>query len=230
MIAAALLAVSCGPQSYILDMEMRRPSASGDDFTGRDMAVVCLDSEKSSKDAVALAVALEKDYFNSAQTVPVFSLDRDPDANYNCADSLVGLVLETGKDVVFLLDDKQILYYDSMGDGAVKTLPVSSMHSLQSGWKTESFTVYYYEDNSWAKALDFFDKMELEKAVDQWIYIAGSNRNNLQKRACAEYDIALACYLARRYDLALEWLDACDADYEVSASPRLRKRVLEKRK
>lgn len=222
---AALLTVSCGPEAYILDLEMRRPSASGDDFTGREMAVVCLDSDRTSSDAISIASTLEKDYFGSKQVVPIYSLERSADADYSCADSLVALVLETGKDVVFLVDGKQFHYYDAMGDGNVKSLPVSSIHSLQSEWKTESFTILYYQDSAWTKAMNYIDSMDWEKAVDQLIYIAASNRNNMQKRACAEYDIAVACYLARRYDLSLEWLDACDADYPVSASLRLRKRI-----
>lgn len=225
---AAFLAVSCGPEAYILDMEMRHPSASGDDFTGREMAVVCLDSEKSSTDAISIASTLEKDYFDSKQVIPVYSIDRDSDADYSSADSLVSLVLETGKDVVFLVDGKNFHYYDSMGDGKVRSLPVSSIHSLQSTWKTESFTILYYQDSAWTKALDYIDGMDWGKAVDQLIYIAGSNRNNMQKRSSAEYDIAVACYLARRYELALKWLDASDADYPVSPSPRLRKRIREK--
>jgi len=227
---AALLAVSCGPEAYILDMEMRHPSASGDDFTGREMAVVCLDSEKSSTDAIAIATALEKDYFDSKQVVPIYSLERDPGAEYFSADSLISLVLETGKDVVFLVDGNRFHYYDSMGDGSVKSLPVSSIHSLQSTWKTESFTVLYYQDFAWTRAIDYVDRMDFEKAVNQLIYIAGSNRNNMAKRASAEYDIALACFLARRYELALQWLDASEADYPLSAVQRLRKRTQEKLK
>ena len=47
--------------------------------------------------------------------------------------------------------------------------------------------------------------------------------------SCAQYDTALACYMMRQYDLALEWLDLSDKTQVISLSEGLRKRILEKK-
>ena len=60
-------------------------------------------------------------------------------------------------------------------------------------------------------------------ALDIWISLTSTN--NLQKRSCAEYNIAVACYMMREYGLALEWLDRSDADYPVAEARSLRQKI-----
>ena len=234
--AAALAAlVSCSPQAYVLDLEMRYPSLSGDDFTGKDMAVVYLDSRSRSDStrvfpkAEAIASALEADYFGSKQTIPIYSVERDPAADYSCVDSLVALVMDTDKDVVFLVDGDVVHYYDSMGSGAVKNVNLSSaVRMLRSVWKAESYTLLYYEDSAWEAPLVDASSHKWKEASDKWLKLAGRCTNNMQKRSCAEYNIAVACYMVGNYDLALEWLDASDRDYPISLSRGLRSRIKKK--
>ena len=46
------------------------------------------------------------------------------------------------------------------------------------------------------------------------------------KKACAEYNIAVACYMLGDYALALEWLDRSDADNNMpTLSDAMRKRI-----
>ncbi len=234
VILAGLIAAlaSCSPSAYVLDLEMRYPSASGDDFTGKDMGVVYLqkpdrsDSAKVFARAEAIAKTIEKDYFNSKPEIPLYSVIRKEGGNYSAVDTLVALVMETGKDVVFLVDGPAVHYYDSFGDGKVKSISSSSPQQLASVWKNESYTILYYEENTWIKALEYAVKMEWQKASDEWVYIAGINNNNMQKRSCAEYNIALACYMVGNYDLAMQWLEASDKDYPVSLSAGLRRRII----
>jgi hypothetical protein len=48
----------------------------------------------------------------------------------------------------------------------------------------------------------------------------------MMKRASAEYNIAVACYMLGDFDLALEWLDRSDADNKLpTLSDGLRKRI-----
>jgi len=47
----------------------------------------------------------------------------------------------------------------------------------------------------------------------------------LMKRACAEYNISVACYMLGDYTLALEWLDLSDKDNKLPISDAMRKRI-----
>lgn len=234
-LAAVLLSlVCCAPVGYVLNVEMRQPSLSGDDFVGKEMVVICLSGadalDESTPEAEALAKTLENDYFGGKQTIPIYNMEREAGAVYASPDSLVSLVLETGKDVVFLVDGDNVHYYDAMGSGNMKTIPASTKTytALKSIWRTESFTVLYYETGEWEDALLDAARMEWQSASDKWIKIAQKSSNNMMKRSCAEYDIALACYMVGNYELALQWLDASDADYPISVTGTLRSRIKKK--
>jgi hypothetical protein len=45
------------------------------------------------------------------------------------------------------------------------------------------------------------------------------------KRACAEYNISVACYMLGDYPLAIEWLDLADKENKLPISDALRKRI-----
>ena len=233
---AASLICSCSPQAYVLDLQMRYPSLSGDDFMGKEMAVIYLDNASRSDSATvfpkaeALALAMEKEYFGGEQTIPVFSMLRNPKGDYSKADSLVSLVMLTGKDVVFLVDGDKVHYYDSMGSPEVKHVPATNGRypTLESTWRNESYTIIYYDQTKWLDALEKATAMKWQEASDLWIEIAKGCDNNMQMRSCAEYNIALACYMVRNWELALQWLDASDADFPVSLSSGLRMRIKKK--
>ena len=61
------------------------------------------------------------------------------------------------------------------------------------------------------------------EAIEAWMTLLDTN--NPMKRSCAEFNIAQACFLNGEYALALKWLDRSDADYPVSLSTNLRKRI-----
>ena len=237
LFAAAVLAAlaSCSPSAYVLDLEMRYPSTSGDDFTGKEMAVVCIekadrsDSAAVLKKAAEIAAVLENDYYGGDTVIPFYSITRDPEANYSAVDTLVAYVMETGADVVFVIDGDWAHYYDAFGDGKVRTQPSFRPRQFASNWKRESYTVLYYETDTWLKALNYATQMKWQQASDEWVYLAEKSKNNMQMRSCAEYDVALACYMVGNYDLALKWLDASDADYPISLSKGLRSRINKKK-
>ena len=60
-------------------------------------------------------------------------------------------------------------------------------------------------------------------AMDIWIGLLSTNDH--YKRSCAEYNIAVACYMLGDYDLATEWLDRSDQDNLLPVSDALRKRI-----
>ena len=78
----------------------------------------------------------------------------------------------------------------------------------------------------WERALWLASEMRWEEAREIWMDLA-QNKDVLQA-SCAEYNTALACYMMRQYDLALEWLDLSDKTQVLSLSQGLRKRIQEK--
>ena len=93
-------------------------------------------------------------------------------------------------------------------------------------WLKESHSVIYFDglNDSWNQALWYASEMRWEEAREIWMELAQS-KDYLQA-SCAQYDTALACYIMRQYDLALEWLDLSDKTQVLSLSAGLRKRIL----
>ena len=52
-----------------------------------------------------------------------------------------------------------------------------------------------------------------------------ADTGDLLKRSCAEYNIAVACYMLGDYMLASEWLAMSDKDNKLPQSDALRKRI-----
>lgn len=108
---AALVALcSCAPQAFVVNPEMRCPSKSGLNLAGKSMAVVYLTDGNPRNEAFnasasgGFASRLEEDYFGGNREIELFTAETGDGVNYASKDSLVSLVMETGKDVVFLVD------------------------------------------------------------------------------------------------------------------------------
>lgn len=110
IIALALLAASCSPTRHALHLEMRHPSKSGIEFAGKNVAVVHLENDNVFSNRLAggiaegLSESLEQDYGTGDGSVPVFSMRITPGGRYASEDTLVSLLIETGADVLFLVD------------------------------------------------------------------------------------------------------------------------------
>ena len=110
-LASALLAlVSCAPQAFVVRPEMRTASKSGLNLAGKSLAVVYLTSGEPRSDkfnasiADGFATRLEEDYFGGERMVELFTMPSVAGSEYSAKDTLVRLVMESGKDVVFLFD------------------------------------------------------------------------------------------------------------------------------
>ena len=96
--------------------------------------------------------------------------------------------------------------------------------SFKTRWKTEPYSLAYFDTEKWYKALDKAEAYDWKGAMDQWFKLLDTN--DLMRRACAEYNIALACYMLGDYALAEQWLDRSDADNKLpNMSDTLRKRI-----
>ena len=95
--------------------------------------------------------------------------------------------------------------------------------SFKSQWKHEQYSVIYYENDKWYKALEKAAAYDWKGAMDMWMEFLPVS--DMMKRSCAEYNIAVACYMLGDYELASEWLDRSDNDNLLPLSDGLRKRI-----
>jgi len=115
--AALVLAVSCSPEIYTHYLEVRQPSDSGLDLSRKSMAVVYMDgsipadSTFNRSVASALARALEEDYFGGEEVIGLYHI---PQADSLSKETMQQLVMDTGEDVIFLLNS-------SLGEAVLET-------------------------------------------------------------------------------------------------------------
>lgn len=96
--------------------------------------------------------------------------------------------------------------------------------AFKAQWKHEQYSIAYYESQKWYEALYLANQYEWKAAIDIWL--AELDTSDLMKKACAEYNIAVACYMLGDYALALEWLDRSDKDNKMpTLSDAMRKRI-----
>ena len=110
LVSALLALASCAPQAFVIRPEMRGASKSGLNLNGKSMAVVYLTGNENNVNAFNASLAegfasrLEDDYFGGNREIELFKMPYEKGAVYSSKDTLVNLVLESGKDVVFLFD------------------------------------------------------------------------------------------------------------------------------
>jgi len=95
--------------------------------------------------------------------------------------------------------------------------------SFRSQWKHEQYSIVYYDNEKWYKALMQAEQYDWKGAIDTWITLLQTN--DLMKRSCAEFNISVACYMLGDYQLAKEWLDRSDKDNKLPISDAMRKRI-----
>ena len=106
----SLTAVSCGPSTFTMDVEMRDVSSSGLDLAKKTFSVVYIDNGDAADSTFCASAAdgfaqrLESGYFSGERVINVFRLDSIPGADYAAKDTLVNILMDVGTDVVFLLE------------------------------------------------------------------------------------------------------------------------------
>lgn len=111
---------------------------------------------------------------------------------------------------------------ENLANEAVKAGDVIA-GSFKSQWKHEQYSIVYYETENWYNALMRAEAYDWKGAMDIWMNLLSTS--DLLKRSCAEYNIAVACYMLGDYGLATEWLDRSDEDNKLPLSDALRKRI-----
>ena len=296
----ALIAfAACGPSRHAVHVEMRYPSKSGIELAGKNISVVYLEGDNPLGTALAdgladgFAYSLEQDYQTGNGSIGIYRMRNVPGSDYSSRDSMQNLLIDTGADVVFLIDTLEVgnltmggsthvasaqsadssyintgnipfkirmFCYDAMNrkenvysfsgssmaeshvysdgtsspeeieEAAVMSLSDagfeagrSMSRSFKSQWKHEQYSLVYFDGSSWYKGIDYADQYYWKEAMDIWMGLLDTN--DLLKRSCAEYNIAVACYMLGDIKLASEWLDRSDADNKLPLSDALRKRI-----
>ena len=102
--------VSCGPSRHAIHLEMRHPSKSGLDLAGKIVSVVHLENGNPVSDSFAEGIAdgfaysLDQDYGTGDGSIGIYRMRVVPGGNYASKDTLVNLLMDTGADMVFLID------------------------------------------------------------------------------------------------------------------------------
>lgn len=144
IIISVVLAGACSPLAYMFPLEMRAPSSSGLDLSGKNYALVYQsDSSNLAHEAFQYTFATkfmeeltEKNISPEGSAVYAW---RNPDINSASKDSLVNMVVETGNDVVIFLKPTDFV-----------TIP---------GKSSSEFTIH----------LNFYDSMDKEDIVRQFV-------------------------------------------------------------
>ena len=120
------------------------------------------------------------------------------------------------------------LLYGELASPA-EQLGYSSAKTFSPSWKEETCTFIYFDSpSSWVTAAEYAFDYKWQDAIRIWMKLADTN--NSVKRSCAEYNVALACYLMGDNELAIKWLDLSDKDNPISLSKNLRNRIESRRK
>lgn len=154
--AAALLGLAgCSPQTTTVYLQMRSPSASGLNLSGKTLAIVYprtgvpADSAFCVNASSALARALEEDYFSGEEIIGIY--ETDPDSLG--LGKMRNLVMDTGSDVVFLLNTP--MFGDVTLGQNVRNSGVVSTDSLYA-WTSRVPVAF---------SIDLYDSMEKEEKV-----------------------------------------------------------------
>ena len=123
----------------------------------------------------------------------------------------------SGTKILAASSDKEVME-EAVKAGALVAEP------FETQWKHEQYSIAYYENTKWYEALVRADQHDWKGAMDIWMTLLGTN--DMMKKASAEYNISVACYMMGEFDLATEWLDRSDSDNKLpTLSDALRKRI-----
>lgn len=148
IIAVSVLLASCGPSRHAVHVEMRHPSKSGIEFWGKNISVVHLENDNPLSNGLSegiadgLAYAMEQDYGTGSGSVGIYRMRVIPGGDYSSRDTLVNLLLDTGSDVVFLVDTLATGIMTMGGPTAVASVTSADSSYISTG--TLPFTMKLY--------------------------------------------------------------------------------------
>ena len=205
------------------------------------------------EEAVGLFTVDKEDYASRDSMVSLI-MQTDADVVFFIQEPEIGPLKHTGDKTSSLVGVK-MLAYDSLGgekdkvrnfngsinvsreenldeaafrpviDSEALGLGTRAASSFLSTWKPETYGIYYYDSfkDGWLSGAKYASEFNWKDAISQWLTLLGTK--NREKKACAEYNIALGCFMSGQPELAVKWLDRADADCPLSQSSTLRKKL-----
>lgn len=147
----AFLIASCSPVRHAIHLEMRYPSKSGIELTGKNIAVVHLENDNPLGNALGegiadgLAYALENDYGTGDGSIGIYRMRVTRGGDYRSKDTLMNLLVDTGSDVVFLLDTLATGKMTMGGPSAVASPSSADSSYLSSGTLPFKMGLYCFD-------------------------------------------------------------------------------------
>jgi len=80
-------------------------------------------------------------------------------------------------------------------------------------WTTVQRYLYVYDNNKWHQAYNQAQKFNWDQAMQIWLAETGTSDRLMS--ACAAFNLAIACEMKSRRELALEWLQFAESCYQL---------------
>lgn len=95
----------------------------------------------------------------------------------------------------------------------------ASASSFLAGWESERFIFYIFDSDAWYESYYAVQEYRWKEAMDIWMSMLDTK--NLEKKACLEYNLAVACYIQGQYSLAKEWIELSAKDFDLPFTKRV---------
>ena len=110
--------------------------------------------------------------------------------------------------------------------GEARTAGQNSVSAFRTGWKKENVFFYIYDNDQWYRAYYAAADYDWQKAMDIWMSMLDTK--NMEKKACLEFNLATACYIQGRYDLAEEWIELSAKDMQLPLTGSMQRTISSK--
>ena len=186
-IIVAAAATSCGPSKYMMHLEMRYPSKAGVELAGKNVSIVYLENGSALQDgfnasmAEGMATTLENDYGTGQGSVGIYRMPRSLSGDYASKDSLTNILMDTGSDVVFLLDTVTFGEMTVGGPSKVSYKTVKDSSYVNSGSIPTTVKIYCFDAMNKAEDVKTFGGTMVSQTS---VYSAGNlSQQELLSRA-----------------------------------------------
>lgn len=92
-------------------------------------------------------------------------------------------------------------------------------------WESQDRMIIAFDDPTWMKAYHYAENFKWQEAMDIWLELV--KVYSPKKSACAAYNIAVACEMQEKYEVALKWLDYAKEKYYFRENGELRLAILQ---
>ncbi len=99
--------------------------------------------------------------------------------------------------------------------------------SFMDQWETQDRVIFVYDKLKWNVAYDHALGFEWDKSMEIWLELVKSN--NAKEAACAAFNVALACEMQGKFELAEKWLNLSQKTLDMPET-RYYKELLQERK